>query len=81
MYRIPVVNANDALDTAVRSLCVEIENKCWVSEHQLFSKLNMHVILGGLKSGGLMTGGLMSCGLKSGGLMSGGLTSYDHISP
>ena len=31
-------NANDALDTAVRSVCVEIANKCWVSEHPTLFK-------------------------------------------
>ena len=54
--------ANDALDTAVRSVRVQKENFWSVSENQPFSK---HVILGGLMSGGRLSGGL-----KSGGLMS-----------
>ena len=51
--------ANDALDTAVRSVRVQKENFWSVSENQPFSK---HVILGGL-----MSGGPLSSGLKSGG--------------
>ena len=44
--------ANDALDTAVRSVRVQKENFWSVSENQPFSK---HVILGGLMSGGRLS--------------------------
>ena len=66
--------ANDALDTAVRSVRVQKENFWSVSENQPFSK---HVILGGLMSGGRLSGGLTSGGRLSGGRLSGGQWTID----